>query len=87
MEPERIECTRAEFTAQFGLVPSRDVIGVCFVSADGTTLLCEYLFTDEWDLGKPEAAVWVNPDKHSLGWYIPDKARADIADLERLLTL
>lgn len=44
---KRVEITRSEFIQAFGLVPSEDVIGVCFTNVAGTVITAEYIFVDE----------------------------------------
>ena len=46
---ERIYCTRAEYEATFGHIPSEGSIGCCLYSNDGCTLIREYVFAEAKD--------------------------------------
>jgi hypothetical protein len=72
MQPERIDCTRAEFAKYTGVWPSPDVMGVCILSADGSYVEVEYVFTD--DPYPPEK-------------FLTRRDLKDIAELERLYHL
>lgn len=71
-QPERIECTRAEFAERMGVWPDPDTIGVCVVAPDGRTIVTEFVFTDK---AYP-------PEK-----FLTRTALTEIAELERLLKL
>lgn len=71
-QPERIECTRAEFAEQMGIWPDPSTIGVCIVAPDGRTIVTEFVFTDE-----PYP-----PEK-----FLTRAALTEIAELERLYKL
>lgn len=74
MDPERIECTRAQFADMWGVWPAPDAIGVCLLSADRTTIVKEYVFTE---------------DLYVPGKFLVRLQREaqDVAELERMLRL
>jgi hypothetical protein len=96
MEHERIDCTRTEWAEAYGQRPRGDVIGICFVSPDGRSVVKEFVFTDEpsaWDLAVLKAeherasALFERVDRLTRLAQLSPAEVEDVTELERLYTL